>query len=59
MLYFLALYAVANIIGEYLVYLPKFGGIIGGIYDKLLLGNIAAILDIMCLATAFFTIGMQ
>lgn len=48
MLYFLALYAVANIIGEYLVYLPKLSSIFCGIYDKLLLGNVAGIYWILC-----------
>ena len=54
MLYFLALYAVANIIGEYLVYLPKFGGIIGGIYDKLLLGNVAGYIGYYVLGYCVF-----
>lgn len=40
-LYFLALFAAANIIKEYLVYLPGLGGIINGVYDKLWLGSIA------------------
>ena len=41
MMYFLILFAVGNIIGEYLVYLPKLGGIISTAYQKLWLTNIA------------------
>lgn len=41
MAYFLILFALSNMIGEYLVYLPKIGGIIGTVYDKLWLNNIA------------------
>lgn len=54
MLYFLVLYAVANIIGEYLVYLPKFGDIISGIYDKLLLGNVAGYIGYYVLGYCVF-----
>ena len=41
MLYFLVLFAAANIVSEYLVYLPKLGGIVNGVYNKLLLSNLA------------------
>lgn len=41
MLYFLAIFAAANIVGEYLVYLPKLGGIIKKAYDRLWLSNVA------------------
>lgn len=41
MLYFLAIFAVANIVGEYLVYLPKLGGIVKGVYDRLWLSTVA------------------
>lgn len=54
MLYFLALYAVANIIGEYLVYLPKLSSIFCGIYDKLLLGNVAGYIGYYVLGYCVF-----
>lgn len=41
MMYFLMLFGISNIIGEYLVYLPKIGGIIGTAYDKLWLNHIS------------------
>lgn len=40
MLYFLAMFAAANIVGEYLVYLPKLGGIIKKVYDRLWLSAV-------------------
>lgn len=54
MLYFLALFAAANIVKEYLVYLPKLGGIISGIYDKLWLSNIAGYIGYYVLGYCVF-----
>ena len=54
MLYFLALFAVANSIGEYLVYLPKIGGIISGVYDKLWLSSIAGYIGYYVLGYCVF-----
>lgn len=39
--YFLILFAVSDIIGEYLIYLPKLGGIVDTVYGKLWLANVA------------------
>lgn len=41
MTYFLALFAISNIIGEYLIYLPKSGGIISTVYDRIQLNYLA------------------
>lgn len=41
MTYFLILFALSNIISEYLVYLPKTGGIISTAYDRLWLNDVA------------------
>ncbi len=54
MLYFLVLYILANIVNEYLVYLPKTGGIINGVYNKLGLGNIAGYIGYYVLGYCVF-----
>ncbi len=41
MMYFIILFAAGNMISEYLVYLPKLGGVISTAYKKLWLTNIA------------------
>ena len=54
MLYFLVLFAVANIVKEYLVCVPKLGGIINGVYDKLWLSNVAGYMGYYVLGYCVF-----
>ncbi len=54
MAYFLVLFAVANIISEYIIYLPKVGGIIDTAFTRLLLGNITGYIGYYVLGYCIF-----